>query len=276
MSETPEVSVIITVYNGERYLKSAIDSVLQQTASNFELIVVDDGSDDRTPEILAEAKADHRVKVISKPRMGRARALNVGWRQAVGEFIAILDADDLAAPDRLEKQVTFLRQNPEVGALATACTLLDIDTGKARISYEPLTDGEVQKMLVRRNPVEHSTVMMPRHVLERVNGYNEGYKVFIDYELWVRIAEQYPIVILPDVLATRRTHLHEYFQYRIGNGEKLKTYFSIRWRAWQKFSLSLLDLRFVFVEPILWWLYLWLGLARMLSGRAIASKFKLR
>ena len=105
----------MTVYNGERYLSEAIRSIQSQSLSDFEFVIVDDGSEDRTPEILREAQADSRIRVISKPRLGRARALNVAWTNACGTYIANLDADDIAYPSRLEKQLGFLRQHREIG-----------------------------------------------------------------------------------------------------------------------------------------------------------------
>ena len=96
MVECPQVSVIMTVYNAEQYVKLAIDSILNQTLHNIELVIVDDGSSDGTSKLLAEAKTDPRVRVISKDRIGRGRALNVAWSNARGLYIANLDADDLA------------------------------------------------------------------------------------------------------------------------------------------------------------------------------------
>lgn len=169
----PTVSVIMTVYNGERYLAQAIESIRQQSLSDFEFVIVDDGSEDRTRQVLAEAQADPRIKVITKTRIGRARALNVAWTQAKGVYIANLDADDLAEPNRLEKQVAFLQKHPEVGLLGTACKILDEDTGHDWVLRFPLTDHELRGALVRCNPFEHNSIIIPQAILEEVGGYNE-------------------------------------------------------------------------------------------------------
>ena len=106
----PAVTVIMTVYNGEIYLAEAIESVLTQTLSDFEFTIVDDGSDDGTPAILAEAEQDPRVRVIRVGRIGRARALNVAWKNGSAAYVANLDADDRAEPQRLELQLREVRK----------------------------------------------------------------------------------------------------------------------------------------------------------------------
>jgi glycosyltransferase involved in cell wall biosynthesis len=267
MTKTPAVSVIMTVYNGQAYLAQAIESIRRQSLSDFELVIVDDGSDDRTPEILAQAQADDlRIKVISKPRVGRARALNVAWRQARGTYIANLDADDLAEPTRLEKQVAFLQQHPEVGLLGTACKYVRENTGQERLARRPLTDAELRAALVQYDPFVHSSVMMPRQVLEEIGGYNENFKVGIDYELWVRIACHYRLANLPEVLAVRRLDGDNYFLHRVSSWERCQSKMMIRWYAWRKFSGKTKDLYYVLLEPLAKWMNGWSG------GRLSASR----
>ena len=249
MTKMPAVSVIMTVYNGERYLAQAIDSIRQQGLHDFDFVIVDDGSEDRTPEILAQAGIDPRIKVISQPRIGRARALNVAWTHAKGQYIANLDADDLAEPNRLEKQLTFLQQHLEVGLLGTACKVLDEYTGNARIKRPLLTDPELRGGLVQKNQFVHTTVMIPRRVLEDVGGYSECFRVAVDYELWVRIACRYQLANLPDVLNVKRKHRRAYFHHKFPFWERHKTHAAIRWYAWRSLSLHVTDLYFV-LDPI--------------------------
>jgi glycosyltransferase involved in cell wall biosynthesis len=239
----------MTVYNGERYLADAIDSIRQQSLRNFDFVIVDDGSEDRTSEILTGCKADPRIKVISQPRIGRARALNVAWTHAQGAYIANLDADDVAEPNRLEKQLTFLQQHPEVGLAGTACKVLDEYTGKTRIKCPLLTDLELRRALVRKNQFVHTTVMIPRHVLEEVGGYNESFRVAVDYELWVRIACRYQLANLPDVLTVKRRHRRAYFHHKFPFWERHKTHAAIRWNAWRRLSRHPAGLYFV-LDPI--------------------------
>lgn len=245
----PHVSVIMTVYNGEQFVADAIQSIQQQTLQDFEFIIVDDGSQDRTLEILAGFQTDPRICVVAKPRLGRARALNVAWRQTRAAYIANLDADDLARPSRLEQQLSFLQQHPEVGLLSTDCQYLDEETGTARLVRVPQCDCEMRAELVRRNPITHSSVMMPRTVLENVGGYNETLPVSVDYDLWVRIASVYQVANLPEVLTVRRLRRHSYFHAGELSWPRYKAHLSIRWRAWYHFSRRLPALRYVLLDP---------------------------
>lgn len=254
MPKNPAVSVIMTVYNGERYVSQAIQSIQNQTLDDFEFVIVDDGSTDRTPEILAEAEADPRLKLISVPRMGRAPALNLAWTQAQGAYIANLDADDLAEPTRLEKQFVFLKRNPKVGLLGAGCKIVDEDTGHERIRKQMLTDYELRRALLRHNPFVHSSVMIPRYILKELGGYSEKVPVSIDYELWVRLAGHYQLANLPDILTIKRMNRLAYFHNRIPKWKKYQTRVAIRWHAWRTLSGSPLDLPLVF-DPVGQWLH---------------------
>jgi glycosyltransferase EpsE len=245
MAEHPLVSVIMTTYNAEQYVLQAIESVLNQTLDNIEFLIVDDGSDDGTPGLLEAAKADPRVRVISKERIGRGRALNVAWRNARGSYIANIDADDIAEPNRLETQLKYLQENPEVGLLGTACSIINEDTCNRQILHRPLHNEQLQRILINYNPFVHSSVMMPRHVLEELGGYSESIPVAIDYELWVRIAKFYKVANLPDILATKRVSQTAYFRNRIPSWVRHKAHVFIRWNAWKNHPAKLLDLRFV-------------------------------
>lgn len=254
----PTVSVIMTVYNGEQFVSRAIRSIQQQTWSDFEFIIVNDGSKDNTQQILLEAQAsDPRIRVISQPRVGRAKALNIAWTQANGQYIANLDADDTAMPDRLEKQLSFFRQHSEVGMLSTACKLVyKGEAIKEKIVIPPLTNSDLRRALMRRNPIVHSSVMLPRHVLEEIGGYNESLRVVVDYDLWVHIACQYPLASLADVTTIMYIRRKSYFRHTIPSWEKRKAIAGIRWYAWQKLHRDVTELHFV-VLPITRWLYGW-------------------
>jgi glycosyltransferase involved in cell wall biosynthesis len=247
------VSFIMTVYNGERTVRQAIESICQQTVSNFELVIVDDGSEDSTPEIVSEALSDPRISMIARSRIGRAKALNVAWQHAKGQYIANLDADDMAKPDRLEKQLAFIQTHSEVGLVGTAVQILDETTGNNRVERNPLDDAELKRQLVRRNPFVHSSVMLPRQVLEAVGGYNEKFRKCIDYELWVRIARSYSIANMPDVLTIKRIHPEAYFRHELSERDKHIAHLKIRWQAWWAFSRSASDLLYIFRSPLAWW-----------------------
>ena len=250
MSRIPAVSVIMTVFNSHTYLTQAIDSIRQQTLDDFEFVIVDDGSEDDSAAVLASAKSDPRIRVISQPHRGRVSALNLAWREAQGTYIANLDADDMAEADRLEKQVEFLRLHPGIGLLGTACRVLEEDTWNGVIWRYPNSNIELRNALIRFNPFVHSSAMIPRKVLKEVGGYNTSLNVAVDYELWARIACSYELANLNEVLTVKRRHQRAYFSHRISTWERYKTRIKIRWYIWRKLSRAPTDLRFVFVEPL--------------------------
>ena len=258
-SARPAVTVIMTVLNGERTIRESVTSVLSQTLREFELVVVDDGSTDGTAGILAELAADPRVKLLQRGHLGRQPALNVAWREGAGEFVANLDADDRSAPERLERQVSFLREHPEVGVVGTRCTMLDEGSSetsdpalRAQVVVEP-------RELVCSNPIVHSSVMMRRSVLEEVGGYDERFRMCEDYDLWVRIAARHALAVLPERLTLKRVSESAFFRNRISRGEMRYARAKIRWQAWWRFSRRPADLRFV-LQPA------WGSLARFLPS----------
>src|SRR4051812_26679567 len=128
MAASPTVSVLMAVYNGEQYLREAVNSILSQTFKDFEFIIIDDGSTDRSPELLASyARADSRVKLISRPNKGLTKSLNEGLHAARGEFVARMDGDDISLPERFERQVSYLREHPEVVLVGSRVEFIDPD-----------------------------------------------------------------------------------------------------------------------------------------------------
>jgi glycosyltransferase involved in cell wall biosynthesis len=246
MRELALVSVIMTVYNGEKYLPAAIDSIVKQTFKDFEFVIVDDGSQDQTSVILKNACRDPRVKVLTQSRIGRASALNLAWQNTTGKYIANFDSDDLTEADRLERQLDFLEQHSEIGLLGTAWKVFGEQDGKpfAKLVHPPTLNENLRRELVRRNPFNHSSVMIPRKVMKEIGGYNNHLSVAIDYDLWVRIARDYQIANLPQVLVSQRSY--QSFFNRISLPKRYKTISSIRWRAWCMFSHSYIELPYVF------------------------------
>jgi glycosyltransferase involved in cell wall biosynthesis len=254
----PAVTVIMTVYNGEAYLAEAIESVLSQTRADFELIIVDDGSEDGTAAILAEAEEDPRVRVIRAGRLGRVRALNLAWKSGRAPYVANLDADDRAEPQRLERQLEYMKSHPGLGLLGTAATLEFEESGEDRIRIPEAHDAAIRRFLLRRNSFVHSSVMIPRHVLEEVGGYDETYRQAEDYDLSVRIAARYPVANLPDLLTRKRMTPTQYFTTRTEWRGRYRTQAKIRWRAWRRLSGRPQDLRYV-VESSLSTIGEWAG-----------------
>jgi glycosyltransferase involved in cell wall biosynthesis len=197
------------VYKARRYLRLAMDSILAQTFGDFELIAVDDGSTDDSLAILRQYEAaDARVRIISRANTGIVGALNDGLAAARGEFVARMDSDDLAALDRFEKQVAFLREHPDHVLVGSQVLLIDPDGEKLC----PKSDTEYthEKIdaahLNHRWPLVHPTVMMRREAVNAVHGYRTKYQWLEDLDLFLRLAEVGKLASLPDVLLHYRLH----------------------------------------------------------------------
>ncbi|VAX14976.1 Glycosyl transferase, group 2 family [hydrothermal vent metagenome] len=192
MAKSPLVSVILPARNCGPYLKEAVDSVLTQTFENFEILVIDDGSDDGSIETLG--RDDHRLKVIVNPGCGLVDALNAGCKAASGQYLARMDGDDICHPSRLELQVDFLHNNPRIGVTATQVEVIG-DGGPAEgyRLYEAwinsvLTPADIRREIYIESPLPHPTVMMRAEVFQKLGGYRDmGWPE--DYDLWLRANE---------------------------------------------------------------------------------------
>lgn len=197
------VSVIMSVYNGERFLREAVESILNQTFTDFEFIIVNDGSTDGTLEIL-ESYRDERIILINQDNMGLTKALNNGFALAKGKYVARQDADDLSKPTRLEKQVAFMEDNQAVGLLSTRFEFIDQDGQVTGPCYVVLDNKLLQARLIDINQFCHGAAMIRKEALLEVGAFREFFKYAQDHDLWLRIAEKYELANLPDFL----------FQYR--------------------------------------------------------------
>jgi glycosyltransferase involved in cell wall biosynthesis len=204
--ENPNVTVLMSVYNAEKYLEKAIDSILNQTLKSFEFLIIDDGSNDRTAEIL-KSYDDPRIKIITNEKnIGLTKSLNKGLRRIRGEYIARMDSDDISLPDRLAKQVYYLNTHPEVGVLGSATQIID---GCGNLSYIyrfPVEHGLIRWCLLFYNPIVHPSVMIRREVLDQIGGYHLHTIRAQDYDLWWRLSKVTRLGNLPDVLLYLRKH----------------------------------------------------------------------
>lgn len=187
----PRISVAMSVYNGEKYISEAIDSILNQTYSDFEFIICDDASTDKSVDIIKNyIRKDNRIILIrNETNMGLASSLNKCIDRARGEYIARMDADDLSLNDRFEKQITFLDENPNIAFVCGGIYLLDKNgIWGERISKRALTKENIFKF----QPVAHPTTMIRRSVLKQVNGYTVApyTKRGQDFDLWCKIYSQ--------------------------------------------------------------------------------------
>ena len=197
----------MAAYNGERYISSAIDSILGQTLADFEFIIVDDGSSDATPNILGGIR-DPRLWVIqNEVNRGQAAALNRGLEAAKGAYIARMDADDEALPERLERQVAFMENHADIGILGTAYRIVNSGGQPGKVVAWPSDDLAIRWMSLLAPPFLHSSVMMRAETL-RTHGlrYDESYRTAQDFELWGRILSVSRGANLGDVLVRYRVH----------------------------------------------------------------------
>nr|BAP91646.1 glycosyl transferase family 2 [Phormidium sp. KS] len=198
----PIISVVIPVYNSEKTLKETIESVLNQTFQDFELIIINDGSTDKSLEIISRIK-DERLKVFSYPNAGLSASRNRGIDLAKGEYISFIDADDLWTPDKLESQLKALLENPQA-ALAYSCTDCIDESGKflGKGSYLSFS-GDVRANLLLTNFVDSgSNVLIRTEALKKVGKFDESRKSCEDWDMWLRLAINYSFVAVskPQIL----------------------------------------------------------------------------
>lgn len=199
MVEQPAVTILLPVYNGETYLKAAVDSVLGQTLPNWELLIINDGSTDDSQTIIDEFK-DQRIRVLKQENRGLIATLNRGIAESRGELIARIDCDDEYLPEKLRHQVAFLENHPAVVALGTSFDVISSSGETVLTEWLLPQDNDLRRNLYWRNPFAHGSVMMRKTALENAGGYDPGYKHVEDYDLWRKLARQGELAGLGEVL----------------------------------------------------------------------------
>jgi len=206
-TDTPRVSVILPIYNGEPFLADAVGSILAQTFRDFELIAIDDGSTDASWDTIDRfARADSRVTALRQANAGMVTALNRGLSLARGELIARMDQDDVAHPERFVRQLAFVDAHPDVSVVGSAVTLIGKAGERIRDVDYPSTPDAISEFLERGSPLAHPAVMMRRDAVRAVGCYRAAYRYAEDYDLWLRMAEKYRLANLPDRLLRYRDH----------------------------------------------------------------------
>jgi glycosyltransferase involved in cell wall biosynthesis len=220
----PRVSVVMSVHNGAHHLHEALGAIMRQTFADFEFLVVDDGSDDETPQILA-AMSDPRLRVVRQERAGLTCSLIKALNLTRGEYVARQDADDLSEPQRLAMEVAFLDSHPEVAIVGSAVSAVN-DAGRKLCdwSYPPGHDDLVAELKRLRTPLPHSTVMFRRTAVLGVGGYRAVFRKAQDYDLLLRLAERYRLASLPDQLCRLRLSAGS---VTFGDGENEQFYFAV-------------------------------------------------
>jgi len=205
---TPKVSVVMSVYNGEKYLREAIESILNQSFREFEFIIVNDGSTDKTTEIIGSYN-DSRIAIINNEKnIGLTKSLNKGLKIVKGEYVARMDADDISLPERLEKQVKFLDSHKNVGLVGAPPILIDERGNGLRLIKMKTKSEEIKKGLWKGNQFCHGSVMFRKECLEKAGFYREEFKTAQDYDLWLRISEFWNIANLKEPLYNLRIGHH--------------------------------------------------------------------
>ncbi len=191
MNVLPKVSVVMAVYNGGEYLRLAIESVLKQTYTDFEFIIINDGSTDKSLEVLNEyALKDQRLRIISRENRGLVASLNEGITEAKSPLIARMDADDICLPERLVEQVEFLYKYEDIACVGTAQIIIDDEGDELTTLNVPTDDCEIQEKLLQGHcPIEHPSVMFRANVIKALNGYRKEFEAAEDYDLWLRLGE---------------------------------------------------------------------------------------
>jgi len=222
----PKVSVVIPVYNREKYVAVAIDSILSQTFSDFELLVVDDGSTDRTIDVVL-SYSDPRIRLVrNNANRGVATTRNKGIQLARGEYLAFLDSDDWAYPKRLAKQIAFLDNHPDYAAVGSWIEWMS-EEGRpsGRIKRKPTSPGEIAAWRLFQQGIENSASMARTDML-RAYRHREEFDICEDFELWARIAAHHKLATLPEVLVRRRMHAGQLTQQKAArtDGQRLAIY----------------------------------------------------
>jgi glycosyltransferase involved in cell wall biosynthesis len=197
----------MVVHNGERFLAEAVESVLAQSLSDFEFVVVDDGSTDATGAILeGYASRDSRMVVHHQANAGGSAARNRGFRLVSAPLVANLDADDVALPRRLEQQHEFMTQHPEVGVVGGAVTFIDASGREFGEWRYPLADAEIRRAFAHSTPLAHPSTMIRKDAFFATAGYRRLLSAAQDVDLWLRIGERHELANVPGVVLRYRIH----------------------------------------------------------------------
>ena len=213
----PAISVLMSVHNDARFLDSAVKSIRAQSFTNFELLVMDDGSSDSSPAILARhAQQDPRIRIFTQDNRGLVVALNRLLGEARAPLVARMDADDIAQPDRFALQHSFLQDRKDVGCLGTHADLIDEDGQLlTRAPARGLTHDVIMADARRGIPVLHPSIMLRTDALRAIGGYRTPFRTAQDYDLYLRLAETTRLANLPETLLQYRVHAKQVSSSRL-------------------------------------------------------------
>lgn len=205
----PLVSVVMSVFNAERFIHKAIESILNQTLRNFEFIIINDASVDKTLQIIYEfKKKDKRIRLINnKKNLQMAKSLNLGVNQAKSDLIARMDQDDISLPNRLEVQYDFMKSHPNVAIVGNDVVIIDEDGRVTGKRIYPTTSNGLKKILFRYSAFAHPTVMFRKSAFQKLKGYNPEKYPCEDIDLWFRFGRNHEFASIPSFLLKYRISL---------------------------------------------------------------------
>lgn len=239
----PKVSLLITAYNAEPFIRASIAAALCQQYSSYEVILVDDGSEDRTEAICKDFTHDPRFRYLKRNRIGRSRALNEGITASTGSYIAINDADDLSMPHRLAYAIRFLQAHPEAALVATNYVTTHIFRESIPSNLLPhISENHEHSAwlsaakLYYSNPIVHSTVVFRRAMWEAIGGYDEHLSMCVDYDLFLRAMRVGKVALLPDSTVVYFKNPKTFFKKK-SHLEYLRALFTIKRQARQSLAL---------------------------------------
>lgn len=243
-NEDPLVSVILPAYNAEKYISEAIESILSQTLESFELIIIDDCSDDSTSEIVATySRKDPRIKYLRNDKnLNIGGSLNRGIESAKSDFVARMDADDVSLPNRLKFQYEALANNPNVAVIGANIQVID-ERGKIIGDRRyPTSSKSLKRVMFRYSPFAHPVVMFRKKCFEEFGGYDASKSPSEDLDLWFKLGTKYNFMSIPEPLLKYRVFLDSSSNKKLRRVERLTL--QLRFNAVKNlgYKISLVDL----------------------------------
>jgi len=203
----PEISVLMSVFNGSKWLKQSIDSVLNQKGIDFELVVINDGSTDKTSKIL-ESYNNEKLNIFNRNNNGLTKSLNYGLKKCRGRFIARIDADDICMPNRLRQQLQFLNKHDDITLVGSNAILIGgSDEYLGSSVYPSLNNDLVNRLINFQSIFPHSSIFFQKDDILNLGGYNENYYRAQDYELYLRLSKNHKIATIQKSLISLRLNI---------------------------------------------------------------------
>ena len=205
----PALSVVMSVWNDEAFVGAAIDSILAQTFTDFEFLIIDDQSQDGSAGVIAQrAATDPRIRVLAAGEKGRVPALNRLFAEARAPWVALMDSDDFCLPDRFARELDFLASHPDHGAISCNCAIIDAEGNPLvrPIIDRPLTHEGIIANLEDGPLLNHNAVIVSRAAVAQIGGYHAAFRHAEDYDLWLRLSEVTKLANLPENLVNYRVY----------------------------------------------------------------------